>query len=226
MNSLIDPLKTGAIALRGAHQLTLSGIHWVGEPSDEEFADARAKYLVMSRVLRWLQGDLVLEWVRRQSAARPGITVKNLVVEFAQAEGGQVDACYEAFLVAQAFPWLERSNKLTWSHYRLVWAATESRRERKEWLKQAEAGAWTCERLRAEMAAVRKAADPDSGPVLPGIFPLQLQNAVDWAASRIDDVEQLTPEQAGAQLSALAPIIEYANALSNRANKESIKPAA
>lgn len=227
MKKDLNPLANGAITVPGAHQLTLAGIRWAGEPTDDEFAKIRTQSAVIDRVNAWMSGDVVAMQVRREQYRRPGLTVKTIIHDFAQAEGMSFDLAYERYCVAEAFPWVERSTRLQWSHHRVIWAAVEGKAERKRWIAAAEEGGWGVQELRAAIMAERRVAVSAPEPTVPGLFPLELQTAVDWASSRLDDVDQLTPEQAAEQFANLMPIFDYAARLRARAEaKESIKPAA
>ncbi len=208
MRSDLDPIKSKRLSLLGAHQLTLTGIKWVGEPSDEEYAAACALDGVIRHTQAWLEGDLITEWVRREKHKRPGSSVRTLVSEYATRSSQQFDACYERFHVAITFTLPERATQLTWSHHRVVWAhGGESKATQLKWLAMAADRGWDVRALSAAIMAKRPTLNPQ--PTIPSLFPLELQGAVDWVSSRLDEVATLSPSQAAARAEELAPVIEY-----------------
>lgn len=218
-----DPLKNGALALPGAHQLTLSGIVWAGAPSDEEFAAVDALRQTVSRVDAWMEGDVVAEYVRREQFKRPRATRRELIYEYAKGHESTPDVAYERYSVALFYPIRNRFDGLSWSHHRIVWAAGFRPLHRAlAWLKRAKDAQLTPAGLRA---LLREDSTPEGSdePDLEGFVPREVQNHVDYYASRIDLVSAMKPDEAARLVEAARPMLDYWDSVrALAAGKESI----
>lgn len=227
MNALIDPLKNGAIALPGAHQITLTGIVFAGEPTNEEFARIVAIAQTIDRVQAWVVGDVLVEWVRREQHARPGMTTGTLIAEYALAHGMQVDTARYRHDVAKFYPHPSRVN-LTWTHHHFLWASLGDLPKCRAWLAKAIDAGWTVEELRAQFKLATR-PPPSNEPDLPGLCPQWLRTAIDHASGHLSDVDTMPIEQAQGLLDEAEPLVAYIDGLRARVAtpaKESIEPAA
>lgn len=231
MNQLFNPISNGGITLPGAHQLSLTGIKWAGEPTDDEFKQIDQSAQVFDLVSAWVDGDVCIEYVRREQHKRPGMTVLSLLHEYSTARNKQIDTTQRRYNVALCFGSKDRlsGNGITWSHHEVIWAVgIEPLWKAKALLKQAQDQGWSVAQLRAHIRQNSRPA-PCTEPRLPGFLASELQNAVDWAAARLGDVEDMPTEQAYQVLSEAQPLALYIDALRARVatpTKESINSAA
>jgi len=227
MNPVMDPLKTGAISMPGAHQLTLTGIRWAGQPTDKEFAAADRLAQTIDRIYAWVDGDLSAEYVRREQYKRPGMTVQTLLHEYALARTKQVDAVKHRYGVSNFFKHEHRSS-ISWSHHFVLWGAGLDLRQALAWIKKCEQHNWRVEELRAQLKReLRPATLPE--PEIHGLFPVELQEAVDWVSGRLDEVDTMPIAAVQAILRDAHPLVEFVDRLRARAatpTKESIQSAA
>lgn len=211
MNQLKDPLKNGTINLPGAHQLTLLGLRFAGNPTDEEFDAIDRLAQTIDRLHAWVDGDVAMEYVRREQHKRPGMTVQSLLHEYAIARGKQVDVVKARYALCKSFTHKTRTN-LSWSHHWVVWAAGLAGQQATHWLKQAEAKGWRVEELRAQIKKHLRPEIPDE-PELTGFFPSELQDAVDWVSGRLTEIDDMPFDQAAALLREARPLVEYVDRL-------------
>jgi hypothetical protein len=212
MNALQDPLRNGAITLPGAHQLTLTGIVFAGEPTDTEFSAIQRIAQTVERAQAWLVGDVVVEYVRRLLYARPGLTVVNAVAEYALANGMQIEVVRSRYDISRFYPHADRNPRLTWSHHWVLNAFGFRLPECRIWLKRAEDGNWTIAQLRAEIKAVKRPKLPPE-PTLPSICPDWLRDAIDHASGCLRDVDAMPPDAARTLLAEAEPLAAYIDAL-------------
>ena len=206
MRSDLDPIKNKRLSLLGSHQLTLTGICWSGIPTDAEYAAACALSGVIHRVEAWLEGDLLVELVRRQTDLHPGTSPRSLLAEHAYRQARPFDQGYERYLVALNYPLEERASSLTWSHHRICLAHGGSTlREQLKWLHKAQANQWSVRELSAAIMAKQLTLDIPIRPT----FPPDLQAAVDYVSAHTDDIAKFTPPQAAQIARELEPVVTY-----------------
>jgi hypothetical protein len=226
--STIEPIKKSMIALPGAHQLTLTGIVFAGTPTAEEFAAIVRISETIDQVDAWLSGDVIVEHVRREQYAKPGMSVLTALLEFAQAHGKQVDTVRARYGVAKHYRHDQRrAAPLYWSHHHLLWSFGMGLAECIAWLRRAESERWSVSELRA---AVKQAKRPavSSEPKELGLCPDWLRDAIDHASGCLTDVEAMPEETAQALLAEAEPLAAYIDALRARVatpTKESITTA-
>lgn len=227
MNALQDPLKNGAITLPGAHQLTLTGIVFAGEPTTEEFIQIIRIAQTIDRVQSWVVGDVLKEYVRREQHSRPGMTVGTLINEYAMAHGMQIEVARSRYDVAKHYKHSDRT-QLSWTHHWFLWSSGIPIWECKKWLSLCLQNAWNVARLRAEFKIKMRPAVVEE-PILPGICPDWLRDAIDHASGCLSEVDTMPIDQVGALLHEAEPLATYIDALRARVatpTKESIRPAA
>ncbi len=227
MSTLLAFEVNQSFSLPGPHQLTLTGIVWGRPPTDEEFRVIDAQAQVVDKINAWLDGDVCAEYVRREQANNPGRTVLGLLNDYALAREKSPDVTLRRYKVALAYPASHRvsGNGISWSHHEVVWAAGVSPLLKAvDMLKLARERSWSVADLRAHLRKEMRPA-PSSEPRLPGFLSTELQRAVDWAAARLDEVNDM-PQSAVEQLLAEAqPLATYIDALRARVatpTKESI----
>lgn len=224
MNALQDPLRNGAITLPGAHQLTLTGIVFSGEPTADGFSAIVRIAQTIDRVQSWVVGDVLVEYVRREQHARPGLTVITLLSEYALAHGMQIEQARSRYDTARHYGHSDRSAILTWSHHWVLWAFGFTLPDCRAWIKKAELGRWTVAELRARLKELRRPkAAPE--PSLPSLCPDWLRDAIDHASGCLRDVEAMPPESAATLLAEAEPLAAYIDALRAKTAKD-VKTAA
>ncbi len=221
---LMDPLRSGAITLPGAHQLTLTGIVFAGEPTAEEFSAIVRLSETIDRVDAWMSGDVVTEHVRREQRAKPGLTVMTALGEFAFMHEKQVDVVRARYGVAKHYRHADRVKELTWTHHHLLWSCGLAIGDCRTWLKRAVEGRWSVAQLRAEVKQAKRPATSKEPAVL-GLCPDWLRDAIDHASGCLGDIETMPVEAVGELLNEAAPLVAYVDALRARVatpTKESI----
>lgn len=204
MNTMMDPTKNGTLTLPGAHQLTLMGVSWAGEPSDDDFRKIDALSQFMERINAWVQGDLVVEHVRRLKLDNHGMAVRLAIQKFCEGRELNMDTVYERYSVARFYPYALRVKGLSWSHHRIVWASPLSRELHRALavLKRALAEGWKPEELRAHLRAQQLPATAQ-GQQLRGFFPTELQRAEDYWSGQLERVPVLSAEEAREMLESM-----------------------
>jgi hypothetical protein len=208
-----DPLKNGTLKLPGAHQLTLTGVHWAGIPSDEEFAQVDALRQTLGRVDAWLEGDVVCEFVRREQHKRPRASVRELTWEYAKGHNSTPDTAYDRYCVASTFPHKHRVQGLPWSHHRIVWACgVKPLHKALAWLARAQENNWTPEELRRHLRDT-KAPALSTEPQLQSFFPPELRAAEDWSSGQLHCVDEITVYEATQLLESMPCTTQFIDAL-------------
>jgi hypothetical protein len=227
MNSLTDPLQNGAIAMPGAHQLTLTGIVFAGEPTKAEFAAISRLALTIEHIQAWVMGDVLVEFVRREQYARAGMTVDTLLSEYALMHGMQVDVARVRYNVAKHYRHVDRTS-LSWTHHWFLWGSGQNIAACRRWLAQAREKGWSVEQLRGEFKKQTRPASV-SEPTFPSLCPDWLRDAIDHASGCVSEVDGMSFDHASSLLEEAQPLASYIDALRARVatpTKESIKPAA
>lgn len=223
----LDPIKNGMITVPGGHQFTLTGFHWAGMPTVEEFAQIKGFAGMIDRANEWSQADLICMEVKLALKADRTQRVNDLVAAFALARGESVQAWYRRYNVGEFYPWSARVSGLYFTHHRDVWAAgVGSLTKAKEWLKRALDGGWDVARLRCELMASTK-GKRHANPELPIIFPKEFQEACGWASARLEEVDDMPIDLLRERIERLEPLIQYTDRararLSAAPGRESIK---
>lgn len=219
MNDLHDPTKNGIINLPGAHQFTLTGFHWAGTPTREEFAKIRAFAESVDRANEWALGDLIVMEVKLTQRENRKKAVVDIIADFALRRGESVQTWERRYNVASFYPWQARVQELFWTHHRDIWASgvcAGSLTKAKEWLARALAEHWDVAELRAHLLAARRQVSYRE-PELPVMFPRELQDAIGWASARMEEVDALEPQIAAERYARLEPLLQYAERLRARA---------
>lgn len=214
MNKLLDPLQNGMINLPGAHQLTLLGLRFAGNPTDEEFDAIDRLAQSIDKLHAWADGDVAAEYVRREQHKRPGMTVATLIHEYATARSKQVDQVKARYSLCKAYRHKQRSS-LSWTHHWIVWSAGIEGNLAQDWLAKAEQHGWRVEELRAQ---IKKELRPavSTEPAIHGWFAPELQDAVDYVSGRLEEVDEMPIEQVGALLREAQPLVDYVDRLRAR----------